>query len=159
MFPLFCPKPEDPTPLAENIALSIVYEDDQVIVVDKPAGLVVHPGPGNWTGTLVNALIAHCGDSLSGIGGVRRPGIVHRLDKETSGLLVVAKTDKAHRSLSEQFAAHGRDGRLSRQYLAIVWGAPQPRRGSIDTLIARSTANRLKMAVTKIRRTPGDHTL
>lgn len=143
------PEAEDPKPLAENIALNIVHEDGHVVVVDKPAGLVVHPGPGNWTGTLVNALIAHCGDSLSGIGGVKRPGIVHRLDKETSGLLVVAKTDKAHRSLSEQFAAHGRDGRLSRQYLAIVWRTPQPRRGTIDTLIARSTANRLKMAVTK----------
>ncbi len=143
------PEPEDPTPLAEDMALDIIYEDDQVIVIDKPAGLVVHPGPGNWTGTLVNALIAHCGGSLSGIGGVRRPGIVHRLDKLTSGLLVAAKTDKAHRSLSEQFAAHGRDGRLSRQYLAIVWGGLHPRRGTIDTLIARSTANRLKMAVAR----------
>ena len=143
------PEPEDPEPLAENIALDVVYEDDQIIVIDKPAGLVVHPGPGNWTGTLVNALIAHCGDSLSGIGGVKRPGIVHRLDKDTSGVLVVAKTDKAHRSLSEQFAAHGRDGRLSRQYLAIVWREPQPRRGTIDTLIARSTSNRVKMAVSK----------
>lgn len=143
------PEAEDPKPQAENIALNIVHEDDQIVVVDKPAGLVVHPGPGNWTGTLVNALIAHCGNSLSGIGGIKRPGIVHRLDKETSGLLVVAKTDKAHRALSEQFAAHGRDGRLSRQYLAIVWREPQPRRGVIDTLIARSTANRIKMAVAK----------
>ncbi len=143
------PEPEDPEPLAENIALDIVYEDDQIVVINKPAGLVVHPGPGNWTGTLVNALIAHCGGSLSGIGGIRRPGIVHRLDKGTSGLLVVAKTDKAHHSLSEQFAAHGRDGRLSRQYLAIVWREPQPRRGTIDTLIARSTSNRIKMAVSK----------
>jgi 23S rRNA pseudouridine1911/1915/1917 synthase len=143
------PDPVDPDPAAEDIALDIVYEDDQLLVLNKPAGLVVHPGPGNWDGTLVNALIAHCGDSLSGIGGVRRPGIVHRLDKETSGLLVVAKTDKAHHSLSGQFAAHGRDGRLSRQYSAIVWGIPQPRRGVIDTLIARSTANRLKMSVSK----------
>jgi len=143
------PEPADPEPLAENIALDTVYEDDQIVVVNKPAGLVVHPGPGNWTGTLVNALIQHCGSSLSGIGGVKRPGIVHRLDKETSGLLVVAKTDKAHHSLSEQFAAHGRDGRLSRQYLAIVWREPQPRRGTIDTLIARSTSNRIKMAVSK----------
>jgi len=143
------PEPEDPKPLPENIALCIVYEDDQIVVIDKPAGLVVHPGPGNWTGTLVNALIAHCGSSLSGIGGVKRPGIVHRLDKETSGLLVVAKTDKAHRSLSEQFAAHGRDGRLSRQYLAIVWRELQPRRGIIKTQIARSTSNRIKMAVSK----------
>ncbi len=143
------PEPVDPEPGAENIPLNIVHEDDHLIVLDKPAGLVVHPGPGNWTGTLVNALIAHCGDSLSGIGGVRRPGIVHRLDKETSGLLVVAKSDMAHQSLSEQFAAHGRDGRLSRQYSAIVWGEPMPRRGVIDTLIARSTANRLKMSVSK----------
>jgi len=143
------PEPEDPKPLAESIALNIVHEDDHIVVVDKPAGLVVHPGPGNWTGTLVNALIAHCGSSLSGIGGVRRPGIVHRLDKETSGLLVVAKTDKAHRLLSEQFAAHGRDGRLSRQYLAIVWREPQPRRGTIDTLLARSTSSRIRMAVAK----------
>lgn len=143
------PEAQDPEPEAENIALNVVHEDDQIVVVDKPAGLVVHPGPGNWTGTLVNALIAHCGDSLSGIGGVKRPGIVHRLDKETSGLLVVAKNDKAHRSLSEQFAAHGRDGRLSRQYLAIVWGELQPRRGTIDTFIARSTSNRIKMAVSK----------
>ena len=143
------PEPEDMTPLAEQIPLDIVFEDHQIVVIDKPAGLVVHPGPGNWTGTLVNALIAHCGESLSGIGGVRRPGIVHRLDKETSGLLVVAKTDKAHQSLSDQFAAHGRDGRLSRQYMAIVWRAPQPRRGTIDTRIARSTTNRLKMAVSR----------
>ncbi len=143
------PEPEDPEPLAEDIALSIVHEDEAIVVVDKPAGLVVHPGPGNWTGTLVNALIAHCGSSLSGIGGVRRPGIVHRLDKETSGLLVVAKTDKAHRLLSEQFAAHGRDGRLSRKYLALVWREPQPRRGTIDTLIARSTSSRIRMAVAK----------
>lgn len=145
----FLPEPEGLEPLAENIALNIVYEDDQIVVIDKPAGLVVHPGPGNWTGTLVNALIAHCGTSLSGIGGVRRPGIVHRLDKETSGLLVVAKTDKAHQSLSDQFATHGRDGRLSRQYSTIVWRQPQPRRGIIDTQIARSTSNRLKMAVSK----------
>jgi 23S rRNA pseudouridine1911/1915/1917 synthase len=143
------PPPVDPDPQAEDIPLTIVFEDDHIVVVDKPAGLVVHPGAGNWTGTLVNALIAHCGDSLSGIGGVKRPGIVHRLDKETSGLLVVAKTDQAHQSLSEQFAAHGRDGRLSRQYLAIVWGELQPRRGIVDTMIARSTSNRIKMAVTK----------
>src|SRR5207249_5989096 len=96
----------------ENIQLAIVYEDAELIVIDKPAGLVVHPAAGNWTGTLVNALIAHCGESLSGIGGVRRPGIVHRLDKDTSGLLVVAKTDAAHRALAAQLGDHGRTGAL-----------------------------------------------
>ncbi len=136
-----------PTPKPENIDLSVVYEDRDIIVIDKPAGLVVHPGAGNETGTLVNALIAHCGDSLSGIGGVKRPGIVHRIDKETSGLLVVAKNDAAHQSLSEQFATHGRDGRLEREYLAFVWGAPVRPTGTIATGIARSTANRQKMAV------------
>lgn len=136
-------------PQAEEMALHIVYEDKDLIVIDKPAGLVVHPGAGNETGTLVNALIAHCGDSLSGIGGVRRPGIVHRLDKDTSGLLVVAKNDKAHHCLSGQFAAHGRDGRLERSYLAIVWGVPERRQGTISAAIDRSTANRQKMAVSR----------
>lgn len=136
-------------PQAEEMALPIVYEDTDLIVIDKPAGLVVHPGAGNETGTLVNALIAHCGDSLSGIGGVRRPGIVHRLDKDTSGLLVVAKNDRAHHGLSEQFAAHGRDGRLERSYLALVWGVPERRQGTISAAIDRSTANRQKMAVSR----------
>ncbi len=136
-------------PQAEDIALPIVFEDDDLIVIDKPAGLVVHPGAGNETGTLVNALIAHCGDSLSGIGGVKRPGIVHRLDKDTSGLLVVAKNDRAHHGLSEQFAAHGRDGRLERSYLAIVWGVPERRQATISAAIDRSTANRQKMAVSR----------
>jgi len=136
-------------PQPEAMALAIVYEDKDVIVIDKPAGVVVHPGAGNETGTLVNALIAHCGDSLSGIGGVRRPGIVHRLDKDTSGLLVVAKNDQAHHGLSEQFAAHGRDGRLQRTYLAIVWGMPERRQGTISAAIGRSSANRQKMAVSK----------
>jgi 23S rRNA pseudouridine1911/1915/1917 synthase len=143
------PEPEPPEPEAEDIPLDIVFEDNSLIVINKPAGLVVHPGAGNATGTLVNALIAHCGDSLSGIGGVKRPGIVHRLDKDTSGLLVVAKTDKAHHGLSDQFAAHGRDGRLRRSYLALVWGQPWPRHGTIDTRLGRSTTNRLKMAVLK----------
>ena len=111
----------------EPIALTVVYEDDSLIVIDKPAGLVVHPGAGNLNGTLVNALIAHCGKSLSGIGGVARPGIVHRLDKDTSGLMVAAKTDAAHRGLAKQFADHGRTGDLRRQYIALVWGEPQPR--------------------------------
>jgi len=136
-------------PQGETMVLPIVYEDRDLIVIDKPAGLVVHPGAGNETGTLVNALIAHCGDSLSGIGGVRRPGIVHRLDKDTSGLLVVAKNDRAHHGLSEQFAAHGRDGRLERSYVALVWGVPERRIGTISAAIDRSTANRQKMAVSR----------
>ena len=136
-------------PAAENIPLHIVHEDDDLIVIDKPAGLVVHPGAGNETGTLVNALIAHCGASLSGVGGVRRPGIVHRLDKDTSGLLVVAKNDLAHRGLSEQFAAHGRDGRLKRAYLAVVWGSPERNRGTVSASLNRSSANWQKMAVSR----------
>lgn len=136
-------------PKAETIPLAVVYEDKDLIIIDKPAGLVVHPGAGNETGTLVNALIAHCGESLSGIGGVKRPGIVHRLDKDTSGLLVVAKNDAAHQSLSEQFAAHGRDGRLERAYQAIVWGVPERNRGTISANIARSNSNRQKMAISK----------
>ncbi|WP_102957607.1 RluA family pseudouridine synthase [Mangrovicella endophytica] len=151
------PEPEDAQPQPEAIPLDILYEDDALIVLDKPAGLVVHPGAGNGTGTLVNALLHHCGDSLSGIGGVRRPGIVHRLDKDTSGVMVVAKTDTAHRALSEQFAAHGRDGRMERAYLAIVWGVPARRTGIIDTYLARSTADRLKRAVAPATRTDARH--
>ena len=117
-------------PRGEDIALDIVYEDDDLVVIDKPAGLVVHPGAGHETGTLVNALIAHCGESLSGIGGVKRPGIVHRLDKDTSGLLVVAKNDAAHQSLSAQFADHGKTGEMRRGYLAFVWGVPNRLRGT-----------------------------
>lgn len=141
------PEPEAAVPAAERIALNVVFEDEDVVVVDKPAGLVVHPAPGHATGTLVNALIAHCGDSLSGIGGVRRPGIVHRLDKDTSGLLVVAKNDAAHKSLSKQFAEHGRDGRLHRAYRALVWGVPDRPIGTVDAALGRSSANRMKMAV------------
>ena len=141
------PEPEPAAPQAQSMPLAIVHEDADLIVIDKPAGLTVHPGPGHATGTLVNALIAHCGASLSGIGGVRRPGIVHRLDKDTSGLLVVAKSDRAHKGLSEQFAAHGADGRLERRYLAIVWGAAERPRGVIDAALARSRANRTKIAV------------
>ena len=144
---LAVPPPAAAEPLAEPIALNVVYEDDALIVIDKPPGLVVHPAAGHETGTLVNALISHCGASLSGIGGVKRPGIVHRLDKDTSGLLVVAKTDAAHAGLSEQFAAHGRDGRLERQYLALVWGALPAATGTIDVPLARSNLNRTKMAV------------
>jgi 23S rRNA pseudouridine1911/1915/1917 synthase len=143
------PEPAPPAPAGEPIPLSIVYEDDDLIVIDKPAGLVVHPSAGHDGGTLVNALIAHCGASLSGIGGVKRPGIVHRLDKDTSGLLVVAKTDRAHRSLTEQFASHGRDGRLKREYVALVWGVPQPRQGRIEARLERSTFNRLRIAVAR----------
>jgi 23S rRNA pseudouridine1911/1915/1917 synthase len=134
-------------PQGQAIELDIIFEDRDVIVINKPAGLVVHPAAGHADGTLVNALIAHCGDSLSGIGGVKRPGIVHRIDKDTSGLLVVAKNDAAHHSLSEQFAAHGRDGRMEREYLAFAWGQPERERGTIATGIARSTSNRQKMAV------------
>jgi 23S rRNA pseudouridine1911/1915/1917 synthase len=141
------PPPEPPEPQPQHIPLCVVYEDAHLIVIDKPAGLTVHPAPGHATGTLVNALIAHCGASLSGIGGVKRPGIVHRLDKDTTGLLVAAKTDAAHRGLAEQFAAHGRDGRLERGYRAIAWGAPERPRGIIDAALARSAANRTKIAV------------
>jgi 23S rRNA pseudouridine1911/1915/1917 synthase len=129
------------------MALSIVYEDEDLIVIDKPPGLVVHPAAGHDSGTLVNALIAHCGESLSGIGGVKRPGIVHRLDKDTSGLLVVAKNDLAHQALAAQFADHGRTGPLERAYLAIVWGVPERRRGTVEAALARSTHNREKIVV------------
>jgi 23S rRNA pseudouridine1911/1915/1917 synthase len=141
------PPPEEPEPVAEDIPLTVVFEDAHVIVIDKPAGLVVHPAAGHASGTLVNALIGHCGDSLSGIGGVKRPGIVHRLDKDTSGLLVVAKSDAAHAGLSAQFAAHGADGRLKRAYLAFVWGVPPRTRGIIDAALSRSAHNRIKIAV------------
>ena len=148
-FVVVVPEPADPVPVGEDIPLTVVYEDDAVIVIDKPAGLVVHPAAGHATGTLVNALIAHCGDSLSGIGGVRRPGIVHRLDKDTTGLMVVAKTDLAHQSLSEQFAAHGADGRLERGYAAIVWGIPEPSAGRIEGAIGRKLHHRTRMAVVR----------
>lgn len=121
-FELNIPEIEDAAPLPEDIPLDVVFEDEHLIIVNKPAGMVVHPAAGNWEHTLVNALLHHCGDSLSGIGGVRRPGIVHRIDKDTSGLLVVAKSDAAHKGLSEQFADHGRTGPLERAYLALVWG-------------------------------------
>jgi 23S rRNA pseudouridine1911/1915/1917 synthase len=141
------PPPEPAEPEPEPIPLQVVFEDDDIIVIDKPRGLVVHPAAGNWTGTLVNALIAHCGESLSGIGGVRRPGIVHRLDKDTTGLMVIAKTDRAHRALAGQFADHGRSGPLRRGYLAFVWGAPDRPRGTIDSPIDRHPRARDKMAV------------
>jgi len=141
------PPPVPAEPAGEAIDLSIVYEDDDVIVIDKPPGLVVHPAAGHDSGTLVNALIAHCAESLSGIGGVKRPGIVHRLDKDTSGLLVVAKNDLAHQALAAQFADHGRTGPLERAYLAILWGMPERRRGTVEAALARSTHNREKIVV------------
>jgi len=134
-------------PSGEDIALDIAYEDDDIIVIDKPRGLVVHPAAGHETGTLVNALIAHCGASLSGIGGVRRPGIVHRLDKDTTGLMVVAKNDQAHQSLTAQFADHGRTGEMRRGYLAFAWGVPNRARGAIEAPIDRHPYAREKMAV------------
>jgi len=136
-----------PEPKGEDIALDIVYEDDDIIVIDKPSGLVVHPAAGHETGTLVNALIAHCGTSLSGIGGVRRPGIVHRLDKDTTGLLVAAKNDRAHQSLTAQFADHGRTGAMRRGYMAFAWDVPGRQRGIIDAPIDRHPYAREKMAV------------
>ncbi|HZS64347.1 MAG TPA: RluA family pseudouridine synthase [Xanthobacteraceae bacterium] len=137
--------PAEPQP--EAITLNVVYEDDDLIVIDKPAGLVVHPAAGNRSGTLVNALIAHCGDSLSGVGGVKRPGIVHRLDKDTSGLMVAAKNDAAHRALAAQFADHGRSGPLDRGYLALVWGALDRPKGTIDAPVGRHPRFRDKRAV------------
>ncbi len=146
-FALKLPEVQPYSVAGEQIALCVVYEDDSLVVIDKPPGLVVHPGAGNSSGTLVNALIAHCGSSLSGIGGVARPGIVHRLDKDTSGLMVIAKTDTVHRSLAAQFADHGREGDLRREYRALVWGEPYPRAGRIETRIARHPSSRTKMAV------------
>ena len=140
------PPPEAAAPAGEDIPLTIVYEDDALIVIDKPPGLVVHPAAGHAQGTLVNALIAHCGDSLSGIGGVKRPGIVHRLDKDTSGLIVIAKTDKAHRALSKQFENKA-DGPLERGYLAFVWGAPAQPKGTIDAPLERHPHARDRRAV------------
>jgi 23S rRNA pseudouridine1911/1915/1917 synthase len=142
------PPPEPAKPAPEPIPLTVVYEDDDIIVIDKPRNLVVHPAAGHWTGTLVNALIAHCGDSLSGIGGERRPGIVHRLDKDTTGLMVVAKNDRAHRALAAQFADHGRSGEpFERAYLAFVWGAPERPHGTIDKPLDRDPRARDRMAV------------
>ena len=142
-FTLNIPAAEPAIPQPEAIDLEVVHEDADLIVIDKPAGLVVHPAPGNIGGTLVNALLAHCGESLSGIGGVKRPGIVHRLDKETSGLIVVAKNDRTHIDLSEQFAART----IDRAYQAMVWGIPRPLTGNIEGNIGRNRHNRKKMAI------------
>jgi 23S rRNA pseudouridine1911/1915/1917 synthase len=142
-FAILVPEARPAAPTAQAIALDIIYEDADLIVVNKPAGMVVHPGPGNPDSTLVNALIAHCGASLSGIGGELRPGIVHRLDKDTSGLIVAAKNDTAHRRLSEAFARHD----IERAYQAVVWGVPIPPQGEISGNIGRHRTNRKKMAI------------
>jgi 23S rRNA pseudouridine1911/1915/1917 synthase len=140
---LSVPEPRPAHNEAQDIPLQIAFEDDHLLVVDKPAGLVVHPAAGNFDGTLVNALLHHCGGSLSGIGGVARPGIVHRIDKDTSGLLAVAKTDVAHEGLARQFAAHS----IDRRYLAIVSGVPTTAQGTVDAPLARSSANRKMIAI------------
>lgn len=142
-FTLALPDPEPAHNEPQAIAVPIIYEDEHLLVVDKPAGLVVHPAAGNRDGTLVNALLHHCGGSLSGIGGVARPGIVHRIDKDTSGLLVVAKHDKAHEGLAKQFANHS----IDRRYLAIVHGVPRVAQGTVDAPLARSPQNRKKIAI------------
>ncbi len=143
LYRIVLPAPVAATPLAQAIPLVVLYEDAELIVIDKPAGMAAHPAPGTPDGTLVNALLAHCGASLSGIGGVARPGIVHRLDKDTSGVMVAAKTDRAHRGLSALFAAHD----IERRYVALVRGAPDPVRGVVETRIGRSPHDRKKMAV------------
>ena len=137
------PEPREVEIEPENIPLDIVYEDEDIIVVNKPKGMVVHPAPGNWSGTLVNALMYHCGDSLSGINGEIRPGIVHRIDKDTSGLLVVAKNDRAHQSLAEQIKVHS----AGRRYYAVVYGTPREQKGTVNAPIARHPVDRKKMAV------------
>ena len=144
------PPPVDDTPTPEDIPLSILFEDDHLIVIDKAAGMTVHPAPGSRSGTLVHALLHHCANSLSGIGGVMRPGIVHRIDKDTSGVMVVAKTDAAHRGLAAQFADHS----MERAYVCLVRGRPNPRTGTIESRLARSQADRKKQAV--VRGTLGD---
>ena len=147
IFILKIPDAVEAKPVGEKIDLEIIYEDSDLIVVNKQKGLVVHPAPGNPSKTLVNALINHCGKSLSGIGGEKRPGIIHRLDKDTSGLLVVAKNDRSHNGLASQFKNHGKDGKLIRAYKAIVWGIPTFSSGKISTFIGRSDRNRKKMMV------------
>lgn len=142
-FTLTVPAPRADKAQAQDIDLNVVFEDDHIVIVDKPAGLVVHPAAGHADGTLVNALLHHCKGRLSGIGGVQRPGIVHRIDKDTSGLLVIAKSDAAHEGLAKQFANHD----IERRYLAVVSGIPAPPAGTVRTQIGRSTLNRKKMAV------------
>ena len=152
-YEIHLPPPDDPQALPQDIPISVVFEDTHLIVVDKPAGMVVHPAAGNPDGTLVNALLHHCRGSLSGIGGVARPGIVHRIDKDTSGLLVVAKSDAAHEGLARQFADHS----LERAYMAICNGHPVPSAGTVDERIGRSDANRKKMAVLPKDSSRGKH--
>lgn len=142
-FAVIVPAPRPAHNEAQAIALAVAYEDEHLIVVDKPAGMVVHPAAGNFDGTLVNALLHHCAGNLSGIGGVARPGIVHRIDKDTSGLIVAAKTDRAHEGLARQFADHS----IERRYSAIVGGLPSPTAGRIEANLARSDANRKKVAI------------
>jgi 23S rRNA pseudouridine1911/1915/1917 synthase len=144
-YEILIPPPAPAEPLPEAIPLIVLFEDEHLIVIDKPAGMAVHPAPGTDSGTLVNALLHHCGDSLSGVGGVARPGIVHRLDKETSGVMVAAKSDAAHQGLSKLFATHD----IDRVYVALTRGAPHPSKGTVDTLIGRSSSDRKKMAVLK----------
>lgn len=145
VYQIMSPQPEEATPIAENIPLDILYEDNDLIVVNKPAGMTVHPAAGVFSGTLVNALLYHCKDSLSGIGGVARPGIVHRIDRNTSGILVVAKNDITHRGLAEQFFNHS----IERTYYAVVYGCPAPANGTITGNISRSPYDRKKMAIVK----------
>jgi len=151
-FVIDIPAPEPAEPAAQALDLDILYEDKDLLVLNKPAGLVVHPAPGNPDHTLVNALIAHCGDSLSGIGGVRRPGIVHRLDKDTSGVMVVAKNDNTHTALSKLFAAHD----LTRIYKVLVWGGPKMKSGTVEGPIDRHPIDRKRMAM---RRSGGRHSI
>ena len=143
VYQLEIPAPDEAEPRPEDIPLDVVYEDDDLIVVNKPAGMTVHPAPGSLSGTLVNALLFHCRGGLSGIGGVKRPGIVHRIDKDTSGLIVAAKNDLAHRGLCEQFFVHS----IERTYFAVVYGLPNPAQGRIEASIGRSPYDRKKMAV------------
>ena len=152
---ILVPEPENLEVKAENIPLNIVYEDDHLLIVDKPNGMVVHPASGNLTGTLVNALMYHFGDKLAGIGGVKRPGIVHRIDKDTSGLLVVAKNDQAHQGLTDLFKSHN----INRVYTAYIWGVPFPLNGKIDAPIGRNKKDRKKMAVLKPHDTTAKHAI
>ncbi len=154
-FAITVPPAAEAEAIAQDIPLTIVYEDEHLIVVDKPAGLVVHPAAGNPDGTLVNALLHHCRGQLSGIGGVARPGIVHRIDKDTSGLLVVAKSDAAHEGLARQFADHS----IERAYLAVVNGHPNPLSGTVNARLGRSDSNRKKMAVLPDTSSRGKHAI
>lgn len=142
-YSLSMPEPVPAKPQPENIPIEVLFEDKDLILVNKPAGMAVHPAPGSWTGTLVNALLHYCPDDLSGIGGVERPGIVHRIDKDTTGVLVVAKSEAAHAGLSRLFAAHD----IQRTYLALTRGCPRPSKGTIESEIARNPRDRKKMAV------------